>query len=213
MYRFLIAYELTRAPGEQFQYSNLGFALLARALMEATGDLAYQRLVGREIGGPLAMVDTRIVLTADERARQAQGYDRWGQPAPFEMRTWPAFNGAGALRSTMTDMMKFLAFNMGLAHTSLDSLLPVLQARRHAAGRRDHYVGLAWQMSPLGVGDRMVIWKNGETAGFFAYIGFVRETGTGVVILSNQAVPQGRVAVRILRLLNAAENGKPNAPH
>jgi CubicO group peptidase (beta-lactamase class C family) len=121
------------------------------------------------------------------------------------MRTWPAFNGAGALKSTMNDMMKFLDFNMGVTRSSLSSLLPALQEPRHDAKEPGHFVGLAWEMMPLGAGrSRTVIWKNGATDGFSAYIGFVRDTSTGVVILANQRFPVSRLGVRILRLLNPA---------
>ena len=37
MFAFLSSYQLQRAPGAQFEYSNLGVALLADALAQATG--------------------------------------------------------------------------------------------------------------------------------------------------------------------------------
>jgi serine-type D-Ala-D-Ala carboxypeptidase/endopeptidase len=33
LWRFINSYQLAHAPGEQFAYSNLGFALLARAMV------------------------------------------------------------------------------------------------------------------------------------------------------------------------------------
>lgn len=203
MYERLAALQLTRAPGEQFEYSNWGFALLAHALMRATGD-DYQKLVEREICAPLGMIDTRIDLIADEVARQAQGYGSEGFPRPHDNVTWPAFNGAGALRSTTADMMRYLAYNMGQTKTPLDTLLPDLHKRWHRGARGETSVGLAWQMLPMRGARKTVIWKNGATSGFFSYIGFVRESGTGVIVLANRKVSVGRIGMQILRTLNGA---------
>jgi D-alanyl-D-alanine-carboxypeptidase/D-alanyl-D-alanine-endopeptidase len=203
MYRMLSNFELTRRPGSKFEYSNWGYALLAHALMTASGE-DYQQMVEREVCGPLGMTDTRIDLTPDEAARQAQGYGALGNPRPHTNSTWPAFNGAGALRSTMDDMMRYLGYNMGMTETPLDSLLPDLQRRWHRGGRPGTWVGLAWQMVPMHGTDHMIIWKNGAVSGFFAYIGFVKDSQTGVVVLANRKTPVGRIGVRILRVLNGA---------
>jgi serine-type D-Ala-D-Ala carboxypeptidase/endopeptidase len=203
MYRMLSEFELTRRPGSKFEYSNWGFALLAHALMKASGE-DYQRMVEREICAPLGMIDTRIELTADEAARQAQGYGPSGNPRPHTNVTWPAFNGAGALRSTMDDLMRYLGYNMGAMQSPLDSLLPELQKRWHHGGRPNTWVGLAWQMVPMHGTDHTIIWKNGAASGFFTYIGFAKDSQTGVVVFANHKAPVGRVGVRILRVLNGA---------
>lgn len=203
MYKFTNSYKLTRAPGTRFEYSNWGFALLAHALMRATGR-DYEQLVEGDICLPLGLIDTRIDLTEDELAREAQGYSPAGMPRPHDNPTWPAFNGAGALRSTMDDMMRYLGYNLGRANSTLNNLLPDLQRRWHAGGMPGTFVGLAWQMMPMRGTEHTIIWKNGAASGFFSYIGFVRETGTGVVVIANRKVRVGRIAVQILRLLNGA---------
>ncbi|HKD66760.1 MAG TPA: serine hydrolase [Candidatus Binataceae bacterium] len=202
MYQLLDGYQLKRPPGQQFEYSNWGFALLAHALTRAAGSRYYQPLVERDICLPLGMTDTRVELTPAEIPRRAQGYRKDGFLARFEMPTWPAFNGAGALRSTMNDMLRYLAFNMGLTSSGLASLLPTLQRRWHPTMRAGGYVGLAWQMMPLRGTGLTVIWKDGGTLGFSSFIAFVRETGTGVVVLVNQSFPAARVALPIIRILN-----------
>jgi D-alanyl-D-alanine-carboxypeptidase/D-alanyl-D-alanine-endopeptidase len=203
MYQMLSEFELTRRPGSRFEYSNWGFALLAHALAKASGE-DYQRMVEREICAPLGLIDTRIELNAGEAARQAQGYGPSGNPRPHTNVTWPAFNGAGALRSTMDDLMRYLGYNLGEMQTPLNALLPDLQRRWHRGGRPGTWVGLAWQMVPMHGTAHRIIWKNGATSGFFTYIGFVKDSQTGVVVLANRKAPVGRVGVRILRVLNGA---------
>jgi CubicO group peptidase (beta-lactamase class C family) len=102
MFAFLKTYRLTRAPGSQFEYSNLGVALLAEALAKAAG-APWETLVEREITSKLGMLDTRLKLDDGQRSRLAL------VRAKENMPTWPAFNGAGALFSTVNDMTRFLA--------------------------------------------------------------------------------------------------------
>jgi serine-type D-Ala-D-Ala carboxypeptidase/endopeptidase len=184
MYAFLNSYQLPRAPGAQFEYSNLGVALLAQALAQATGTL-WWKLVQQEITEKLGMPDTRLSLEAEERARLAIGYNRAGARARQNMPTWPAFNGAGALFSTASDMQRFLAWNMGELKADLpNSLLAELHKTRFPLPRARSGVGLAWQIAPLG-GASSVVWKNGGTLGYSSYIGFVPGAHVGVVLLAN----------------------------
>jgi CubicO group peptidase (beta-lactamase class C family) len=186
MLGYLNLYQLRRAPGARYEYSNLGFGLLAYAL-EQVGQDVWEHLVVREICSPLRMADTRIHLRPAQLDRLAQGYNANGDPAPYDLRSWPAFNGAGALRSTLDDLLKYLQFNMGLVKTDLNVLLDDLHKEWHEGARPGTGVGLAWQMFPIKGSNRKYIVKNGQTAGFHCWIGFVEESKTGVVVIVNQA--------------------------
>jgi serine-type D-Ala-D-Ala carboxypeptidase/endopeptidase len=184
MFAFLNSYQLTRAPGTHFEYSNLGVALLAHALAQAAGT-PWARLVQQEITEKLGMPDTRLSLEPEERARLAIGYSRAGLRARETMPTWPAFNGAGGLFSTTSDMQRFLAWNMGETKGDLpNSLLAELHTTRFPQPRARSGVGLAWHIAPLGAA-ASVIWKNGGTSGYSSYIGFVPAARVGIVLLSN----------------------------
>ena len=61
------------------------------------------------------MRDTLVVPSEEQAARLAVGHTRRGRPVPrFEI---PALEGAGALRSTATDMLRFLRANLDPART------------------------------------------------------------------------------------------------
>jgi CubicO group peptidase (beta-lactamase class C family) len=207
MFAFLASYRLQRAPGTQFEYSNLGVALLADAITQATRT-PWEQLVQQEITAKLGMPDTRLKLDAEERARLAIGYNRAGQPARENMSTWPAFNGAGALFSTVTDMQRFLAWNMGELKADLpNGLLDDLHKSRFALPRAGAGVGLGWQIAPLGA-DLSIVWKNGGTLGYSSYIGFVPHTRTGIVLLANSTKCQvTRAGYQILATLNGQVGG------
>src|SRR5690606_7303491 len=84
--------------------------------------------------------------------------------------------------SSSSDMLKYLAANMGLIETPLRAAMDLTHvARHHKAG--DNRVGLAWFIRKSAHGD--IFWHSGGTGGYRAFAGFVKETGKGVVVLTN----------------------------
>jgi D-alanyl-D-alanine-carboxypeptidase/D-alanyl-D-alanine-endopeptidase len=204
LWQFISTYQLARAPGDQFLYSNLGIALLARAMVRRSHE-SEDQLYARIITGPLGLRDTAIAMKPAQRARLAQGFAPNGQPANEVefVRGFPAMAGAGALRSTLDDMMRYLDFELGRLDVPLRTLLPVLHQPRHAAGPNGS-VGLAWQMRD-GPNAR-IIFKDGAMPGFSSYIAFAPSHGTGVVVLSNQSrCAVQKIAGQIMGALNGAD--------
>jgi len=200
MFNFIDHYTLTEKPGTHYLYSNLAFGLLAVSLAREASAQNWMALVRGEINQPLGLVDTLVDPSPQQIARRAQGYNAMGGPAPYEMSGFPAMNGAGALYSTGNEMMKFLNYNLGLAHSSIDPLLDDLQKSwRPVNNKPGKFVGLAWQISE---GPPRLIWKNGSTAGFKSFIGFCREKQAGVFVLSNTLAiapdPMGNELLRFL---------------
>jgi CubicO group peptidase (beta-lactamase class C family) len=185
MLNFLGSYRLTRAPGERYEYSNLGFALLGHALARSA-NTNWEKMVHREIVVPLQLPDTTIELNPDQMPRRAQGYGARGTPAPLHSNIWPVMAPAGGLYSTMDDMLDYLAYNMGERQTPLNDLLPILHQPRHAGPRPQTQIGLSWEIQQTSKGE--IIWKNGATPGFHSYIGFNLLSKTGVVVLTNSAM-------------------------
>lgn len=208
--------ELLSVPGTKFLYSNYGFALLAQAVTRAAGAADWMDVVRQEIDKPLGLNDTRIVVGGMPVTRVAQGYGREGNSTRYGLKTWPAFNGAGALRSTLDDMMRWISFHMGMVPSPLQSLLPAVETPRFTIGEGKGEIGLAWQIHPLRAGSqKRILAKNGSTLGFHSFVVFCKETQTGVVVLSNSNIPNEEVGLRIIRLLNleagvpASDDGAP----
>ena len=101
---------MRRAPGGRPRYSNLGFGLLGHVLALRAG-CSYEHLVHTRICRPLALEDTGVSVPADAGERFAQGHSRRGRPVPH----WDlsALAGAGALRSTVADLLRFLCLQFG----------------------------------------------------------------------------------------------------
>ena len=178
MYTFLSGYELTRDVGESYEYSNFAQGLLGHILALNAG-VSYESLMIKTIAIPLGMDETKITPDEEMIKNLAPGYDKG-----FEVKNWdiPTLAGAGAIRSSANNMLKFLSANLGFSETPLTAVMQKTHEIRHnKAGRMR--VGLGWNIANGINGD--VIWHNGGTGGYRAFIGFVKETGTGVVLLTN----------------------------
>jgi CubicO group peptidase (beta-lactamase class C family) len=185
MYAFLSSYELTQDPGEKYQYSNIGMGLLGHALsLRAEKD--YESLVRERICRPLHMHNTFIDVPAELESRMARGHDEDLKPTPdLEI---PALAGAGALRSTVNDLVKYVSANTGLTPSELKPLMQDMQVIRH------HGTSYEWGNTAMPWIDQTVysppgselLGHGGGTGGFAAFIGFDKLQHRGIVILSNQ---------------------------
>jgi len=182
MYAFLADYTLPRDIGATYEYSNLGAGLLGHALARKAG-ADYEALVRARICRPLGMTNTQVVLPPGLKERLATGHNAAGEPAA----NWdiPTLAGAGALRSTANDLLKFVAANLGLLKSDLWPAMQLTQAPRQAAGAPEMQIGLGWHI--LNKFGTEIIWHNGGTGGYHAFIGFDKKKRRGVVVLANSA--------------------------
>jgi serine-type D-Ala-D-Ala carboxypeptidase/endopeptidase len=189
MYAFLSSYELPRDPGETYEYSNLGVGLLGHALALKAG-MSYEELVRRRVLAPLGMRETAITLTPALTARLAPGHDQEGHVVP----NWdlPTLAGAGALRSTAQDMLKYLAANIDTAGP-----FRLTQVSRHGAGSATMTIGLAWHIlsRPSGAS---IVWHNGGTGGYRSFTGFDPVRKVGVVVLTNANIGADDIGFHLL---------------
>jgi serine-type D-Ala-D-Ala carboxypeptidase/endopeptidase len=193
LHAFVSSYVLTRDPGETFEYSNVGAGLLGHVLADRSG-VSYEELVRGRVLEPLGMSMTAISLTPPMRAALVKGHDRSGNVTA----NWdsPTLAGAGALRSNMNDMLKFLDANVGAPRNELERAMRTAHVPRMSAGSAAQ-IGLNWisQVTPGGV---TVVWHNGATGGYSSFIGFDAEREIGVVLLANQTGVNDDIAKHLL---------------
>lgn len=176
---FLAHYTLPRDPGASYEYSNFAFGLLGTALAKNAGT-DYRALLRDKLLLPLGMKDSDVVTTAAMRSRLAPGRSEQGKPA----KNWDfeAFAGAGAIRSTGNDMLRYLKANMGIGANPLRPAMQLAQTPRAEMNETTH-IGLAWMVTnKLGI-----VWHNGMTGGYASFVGFTADRKHGVVVLTNAA--------------------------
>jgi serine-type D-Ala-D-Ala carboxypeptidase/endopeptidase len=201
----LDATRLRSEPGNTVRYSNFGAALLGEALSRHAGR-PYAQLVADRITGPLAIPDTAVELRPDQLTRKAAGHSRRGKEVPdWHLGAMP---GAGALYSTVPDLLTLLRAHLQPDGTALPDALRLVQQPRV---RRNRWlqVGLGWFSSPVRSTGHTALWHNGGTGGFTSYLALLPAAEAGVVVLADTARSVDGLGVRLLATLSGADGAVP----
>lgn len=180
MFAFLSSYTLTRGVGATYEYSNYGVGLLGQLLALRAGT-DYETLLQTRICQPLHLDATGIQLSPAMQARLTQGHNAILKPVGNWDMT--VFAGAGALRSTVQDMLTFVALNMGLIESPFFGMMQEMHVAHCETGIAGLEVGLGWHV--LKRFDTEIVWHNGGTGGYHSFIGFCKRKRQGVVVLVN----------------------------
>jgi serine-type D-Ala-D-Ala carboxypeptidase/endopeptidase len=198
-------------PGAKASYSNFGTSLLGYLLAARAGS-DYETLVREAVCRPLGMDDTTVRLEPAQRPRFHAGYRVYQKlgPAALGLRSHPwtladHFAGAGGLRSSGRDMLKFLEANMRPDGSPLDTTL----RSSHRELFRDERLGYGMNWLRRTRDGRTLIWHNGGTGGYASCLGFTEDGNAGVAILSNTARSVDDLANELLHDLeeHAASGG------
>ena len=189
---FLGSYELPRDPGAEFEYSNLGMGLLGALLAHRAGT-DYESLVRARILDPLGMKMSGITLSPEMQTLLAKGHSAEGAPA----QNWdlPSLAGAGALRSTMTDMLKFLDANIGEPKSDLERAMRLAQKARFPLGG-DAEIGLGW--ITVNTASSSFVYHDGGTGGYGAIIAIDTKRNVGLVLLGNRTGIPEDIAMHLM---------------
>ena len=182
LYQWLNHFKPDRAPGAEYVYSNLGYMVLGDILSRLS-QTDFGTLEFASISQPLGLLDTREVLTSNEQNRLAQGYYYDGSAASYFPDSGN-MSGAGYLRSTLSDMTRFLIDNMQPDSTALASSLRLAQTMQAEGRNPGTGTSLGWEIDRPGAPSE-AIWKEGGTLGFTSYISFMKDGSSGFVLLSN----------------------------
>ncbi|WP_404397256.1 serine hydrolase domain-containing protein [Idiomarina loihiensis] len=166
----------------QFNYSNIGMALLGNLLADHIGS-TYEQAVKNYILDPLGMTDTHVSPSAYDEKRLVIGHSGNGKPVPHFK--WDSMEPAGLWRSTTKDMMIFLKAHLGYSGEQWKNLLAKTTLPTINDPKCD-YVGLAWMLASGKIVGSFA-WHNGQTIGQKSVVVCSRERDTAIVMLSNKA--------------------------
>jgi CubicO group peptidase (beta-lactamase class C family) len=177
-------------PGTLFAYSNVGYAILGAALSRAAGQ-PYVEYVKQRIFLPLGMKSSFFEPDDQVRPRIARGYlneegklDAETAEREHRGRGYKVPNGA--IYSTVGDLARFVAFEMGedapqvLKKEILDESFQRIVTVN--PGFRRGY-GIGFQV--LRLGEVVLHGHSGGLAGYQAEAYFDRSSRVGVIILRN----------------------------
>ncbi|MDQ1104078.1 serine hydrolase domain-containing protein [Nocardioides zeae] len=196
--------------GQQYHYTNLGFALLGEAAARVRGT-DWWSLVRSAVLEPLGMARTSYGPEAPH-ASGASVHPYTSELVPEPATDTGAMAPAGQVWSTVTDLGRYAAF-LAAGHPDvldgrwLDLASHPVGATRASGLASAHGLGLAL----LAGGSGMLRGHTGSMPGFQAacFVDAPRRTGAVVLAGSTTGVPAGGLAVDLLELLHAHEPTLP----
>lgn len=203
-------------PGEAFEYSNLGFGMLGRAVLRATGR-RVQDLVSERLLRPLGMDDTGWTQPDHDRwARPHRVEDGRSVPDPDPLLGDGEIAPMGGLWTTVADLAKWVSW---------------LDAEDGPAYRRDMQrihtyqgvVEMAGHRSPTGYGYGLnvrddavlgpVVAHSGGLPGYGSNMRWIRGRGVGAIALANVTyAPMSTLTLKMLHDLHSDGSVPPPAP-
>lgn len=193
LYAALPATTLKGNVGEQYNYSNYGYALVGHVLERAAGR-PFESLLRQRILTPLGMSDTAIVLNPAQAPRLAAFYwsedpNRAEAPLHANYGEVAAFIG---LSSTVRDLGAFVAAHLQRS-SGPDNPIPLAARAVSAKPYAQAYVdpslridiGLGWFHETELEDHSVMLYHTGEVDGHTAGLYLDPSLGVGVVVLQN----------------------------
>ncbi len=141
-------------PGSKYQYSNLGFGMLAYITARAS-QRNYAEFMRDEVFGPLGLSRTSVQIEPTATVQAAVSYAPDGSPLPYyTFDEW----GSGRVFSTVHDLARFGLFHLkeplaGARRILSDRAIDTLVSDRETTGTAGGRYGLDWFYA-LGWGGR-----------------------------------------------------------
>ncbi len=184
LYTALSNFTLTREPGSKFQYSDLGLGLLGHILSLKAG-VPYEQLIKDRILNVLGMNDTKITLSQDDIKNRFPVGHHNGKEIDTPIIA-AVIEGAGAFRSTASDLLKYVSANLGFLHTKLDAAIQLQHLIRHPGINTNpmnyaEYVALGWRVLTNFGAETLA--HTGSINSWDAFVGFTPTKHIGVVLL------------------------------
>lgn len=181
--------QVIKAPGETFEYSGGGYAILQLLVEDVTGQTlaAYAR---KAVLDPLGMKSTSFGWTRETVERAATPYP--GDGSVYRLREFSAVGAAG-LVSTVEDMSLFARAHCAGANANMkhDVLKPATLEQMRAQGvpaaplGRGALYGLGYNIFSAPTPEFTVAGHSGSNLGWKAELMTVPAQDLGIVILTN----------------------------
>jgi CubicO group peptidase (beta-lactamase class C family) len=160
-------------PGTRFSYSGIGFEKL-QTVIEKVANTSLEKHIQATIFQPLGMKHSSFIWREDFANQTAVGHDQNGIVLDKDPRIARA-SAAFSLHSTVLDLAAFLQEFL----RSSSSLEPQVQINENVSW------GLGWGLEQCTSGK--FFWQWGNNPGFRPLMAGSRDTGFGMVLLTNGA--------------------------
>lgn len=169
-----------------FEYSNFGISVLGLVLEKIYNE-NFTCLMNNYIKNELKLNNTEVA----KKDGNLKGYWQW--------KDQDGYIPAGAIKSNIKDMAMYLSIYMNntldYVSCTTDKLKPINASTKVYEQMNIHMdgIGMTWILDEV----NNLIWHNGGTSEFNAYMGFNKEKTKGVVILSNLS-PDEKISMSVI---------------
>ncbi len=187
---------LDKNPGEQYEYSNYGAALLAY-LVEVFSGESFAEYCNNNIFSPLGMNHSYFLL-ADIPPTESEIAVPFHNGTPLPHYSYPDYP-TGSLRTTIPDMALYVSFYLDPASANKEILTPAtidLIFGEYGETDTDDQIGLLWFHEP-GNGIGHTGWDDGVATALTLY----PDEGKGVLLILNSDPKRDYVISEIMNRL------------
>jgi serine-type D-Ala-D-Ala carboxypeptidase/endopeptidase len=202
LYAYLDNMQLRSTPGTRYSYSNVGTGILGNILCKQYRT-SYEALVKKKVCQPLYMNNTTIQFSDFHKKHLTTGYSKGEAVQNWDFQDATA--GQGALRSTLSDMMKFMRFSLQ-PHGELQPAAELASQVHFIDNKTGQRMGLGWHIGWFN--EHKYLEHTGGTGGYRSFLGIIPGTNTGVIVLSNSDNDVSSIGLQVLKI--AAEHEKNN---
>lgn len=196
---------------KKFLYSNTGFGVLGWVTCLVTGK-GWEEVVKEMVLDPLALNDTSVRLSPSQQARFAPPFAQGKPTGPTTFLD--SMVGAGGLRSTATDMIRYTTAFAGGGGVEVPVVIRKAMDRMLVAKAADEFADLRGEVDEAfqqySARGQTVVWKDGATSGFNCMINFGPSGAT--VVLANTAALSAATSVSLTAALVAVGPPKHHTP-
>ncbi len=202
-------------PGTVRNYANPGIGMLGFITAKCMNQ-NFEELMETRLFNALGMSNSYIKVPATERQNYVQGYTE--KDSPIRMTNGVLSSEAYGVKTTATDMVRFIDANMSMVKNSELLQRAILDTHTGYFKTREMTQDLIWEQYPIPVQPNVLldgnsksmifestpvtqiippekprsdVWinKTGSTAGFGAYVAFIPKKQIGIVLLANKTYP------------------------
>lgn len=195
LFYFLKNYQLKNKADSVYAYSNLGYGIIGE-LLAYRKKTSYNEMVRDMICKPLDLPNITEFPDSEMQKNFIPTYNKDGQLTPH----WHflAFSGAGSLKSTTPDLLKYAEANINPPNNDIGKAILLTQKPFWLASETLD-LGLAWHITIDNFQE--IFWHNGSTFGSSSFIAFSPEKKVAVIVLANAAQSVDDIGLLIIKKL------------
>ncbi len=193
MVELMLQQEPTAKPGEKFQYSNGGYAIVG-AMAEAVTGVSWEQLISKRLFEPLGMNSAGFGSPGHAKAKppdQPWGHRSIGKKSypiiPGKLADNPAVLGPGAtVHLSLPDWAKYAAWHLAPKQVN-DTLLGERFVKKLHTDIFNQEYAFGWAISKTNKTGGLILEHSGSNSFWFAAIHLDIQRGQGILLATNQS--------------------------